>query len=64
MALSVLQREHWLAPSHLPFFRRHLSQALQTRLRMPRAEFRREGSADWVRKTAEGIVARKKALGL
>lgn len=34
MALSALQREQGLDPSHLDFFRRHRSQALHTRFRM------------------------------
>lgn len=34
MALSALQREQGDEPSHLLFFNRHRSQALQTRLRM------------------------------
>lgn len=38
IALSVLQREQGLEPSHLLFFRRHRSQALQTRFLMPSFE--------------------------
>lgn len=37
MALSAVQREQGLAPSHLLFFRRHRSQALHTRFRMASA---------------------------
>jgi hypothetical protein len=33
MALSLLHLEQGLRPSHLPFFRRHLSQALGVRKR-------------------------------
>ena len=37
IALSALHRLQGLEPSHLDFFRRHLSQALHTRFLTPRA---------------------------
>jgi hypothetical protein len=37
MALSALHRKHGCDPSHLLFFIRQRSQALQTRLRIPSA---------------------------
>jgi hypothetical protein len=57
MALSALQREHWFAPSHFPFLRRRLSQALQTRLRMPRGEFGKDDSVGWTKRIAGGMAA-------
>jgi hypothetical protein len=35
IVLCALQREHGLNPSHLFFLNRHLSQAVNVRLRMP-----------------------------
>jgi hypothetical protein len=59
MALSILQREHWFAPSHFPFLMRHLSQALHTRLRMPRGEFGEDDSVGRKRMVAGGIAFKK-----